>query len=55
MDGFAWGEHVSGAMPEFGEKLAGRTVIIQTGEGIGTPMPAPLVALVDYLESIQAK
>ena len=55
MDGFAQGEHVSGTMPEFGEKLAGRTVIMQTGNGIGTPTPAPLVALANYLENIQAK
>jgi hypothetical protein len=30
-------------------------VIMQTGEGVGTPTPAPLVALADYLESIQVK
>jgi mono/diheme cytochrome c family protein len=55
MDGFARGEHFSGAMPEFGDKLKGRMVIMQTGEGVGTPTPAPLVALADYLESIQVK
>ena len=55
MDGYARGEHFSGAMPEFGDKLKGRSVIMQTGAGEGTPTPAPLVALADYIESIQAK
>jgi len=55
MDGFARGEHFSGAMPEFGDKLKGRIVIMQTGKGVSTPTPAPLVALADYLESIQIK
>ena len=55
MDGYARGEHFSGAMPEFGVKLAGKDVILETGEGVVTPTPAPLVALANYLESLQVK
>lgn len=55
MDGFARGEHFSGAMPEFGVKLAGEPVMMATEGGVMTPTPAPLVALANYIESIQAK
>lgn len=55
MDGYARGEHFSGAMPEFGIKLAGKDVILETGDGVVTPTPAPLVALANYLESLQAE
>ncbi len=40
-------------MPDFGALLEGETVLIETGDGIMTPTPARLVALADYLESIQ--
>lgn len=53
IDGYARGEHFSGAMPEFGPLLAGDDVLMETGEGVVTPTPERLVALVDYLESIQ--
>lgn len=53
MDGYARGEHFSGAMPEFGVKLAGQNVLLETGEGVVTPTPKPLVALAEYLESLQ--
>jgi mono/diheme cytochrome c family protein len=53
MDGYARGDHFSGAMPEFGVKLAGKDVIMETGDGVVTPTPAPLVALANYLESLQ--
>lgn len=42
-------------MPEFGELLTGPTVPVDTGDGIMTPTPRPLVALMAYLESIQAE
>ena len=53
MDGYARGEHFSGAMPEFGVKLAGENVLLESGDGVVTPTPKPLVALADYLESLQ--
>lgn len=55
MDGYARGEHFSGAMPEFGVKLAGKDVIMETGDGVVTPTPAALVALADYIEGFQAE
>lgn len=55
MDGYARGEHFSGAMPEFGVKLAGSNVLLESGDGVVTPTPKPLVALADYLESIQRR
>lgn len=53
IDGYARGEHFSEAMPEFGVKLAGENVLLETGEGVVTPTPEPLVALAEYLEAIQ--
>ncbi len=40
-------------MPEFGALLAGDTVPVQTEDGVMTPTPRPLAALLAYLESIQ--
>ena len=40
-------------MPEFGEILTGPTVMVDTGDGILTPTPAPLLALAEYLETLQ--
>lgn len=53
IDGYAKGEAHYGAMPAFWPLLEGRTVLVQTGEGIVTPTPEPLVELAAYLESIQ--
>lgn len=53
IDGYAKGEPHHGAMPAFWPLLEGRTVLIQTGDGILTPTPEPLVSLAAYLESIQ--
>ena len=41
------------AMPEFGLLLEGDTVPIDVGDGVLTPTPRPLAALLAYLESIQ--
>ena len=41
-------------MPEFGLLLEGRTVPVDAGDGVLTPTPRPLAALMVYLESIQA-
>ena len=42
-------------MPEFGLLLSGDTVPLDTGDGVLTPTPRPLAALLVYLESIQAQ
>lgn len=53
IDGFNRGGHFSAAMPEFGAGDMGPTVIVEFEEGIGTPVPQRLLALSDYLQSIQ--
>lgn len=40
-------------MPEFGALLRGDTVPVDVGDGVLTPTPRPLAALLAYLESIQ--
>ena len=40
-------------MPEFGLLLEGDTVPVDAGDGVLTPTPRPLAALMAYLESIQ--
>lgn len=40
-------------MPEFGLLLQGDTVPVDVGDGVMTPTPRPLAALLTYLESIQ--
>lgn len=40
-------------MPEFGLLLEGDTVPLDVGDGMLTPTPRPLAALLAYLESIQ--
>lgn len=40
-------------MPEFGLLLVGDTVPVDVGDGVMTPTPRPLAALLVYLESIQ--
>lgn len=52
------GYHRTGAdevMPDYGAFLKGPMVPIDTGDGIMTPTPAPLVALMLYLEGIQVE
>lgn len=40
-------------MPEFGLLLEGDTIPVDVGDGVLTPTPRPLAALLVYLESIQ--
>lgn len=40
-------------MPEFGLLLLGETVPVDVGDGVLTPTPRPLAALLAYLEEIQ--
>ena len=41
------------AMPKFGDLLEGDTIPVDVGDGVLTPTPRPLAALLTYLESIQ--
>ena len=43
----------SSEMPHFGDVLDSATVLVDTGDGIATPAPERLVALANYLRSIQ--
>lgn len=40
-------------MPKFGDLLEGGTIPVDVGDGVLTPTPRPLAALLAYLESIQ--
>lgn len=40
-------------MPEFGLLLRGPTVPLDVGDGVFTPTPRPLAALLTYLEGLQ--
>ncbi len=53
IDGLMRGAHFSDAMPVFGEGDLGDTVIIENPDGTGTPVPTRLLALADYVESLQ--
>lgn len=52
IDGLSRAPHFSSAMPEFGAGDMGETVIVEK-DGIGTPVPSELLALTEYLESVQ--
>jgi mono/diheme cytochrome c family protein len=53
IDGLNRDPHFSNAMPEFGAGDLGDAVIVETPDGLGTPTPIGLIALADYLESVQ--
>jgi mono/diheme cytochrome c family protein len=55
IDGFRRGDHFSEAMPRFGEGDMGPTIIVEDENGIGTPVPARLLALAEYLETLQRR
>lgn len=40
-------------MPEFGAEDLGPTIVVEFEDGLGTPVPADLLALARYLETIQ--
>ncbi|MCF2871961.1 cytochrome c [Octadecabacter sp. G9-8] len=52
IDGFHRDPAFSTAMPEFGAGDMGPTVIVEEN-GLGTPIPARLLALSQWLESVQ--
>ncbi|WP_324753727.1 cytochrome c [Roseovarius sp. Pro17] len=53
IDGYHRAQIPGQQMPEFGALLTGETVPLDTGDGVMTPTPRPLAALLSYLESIQ--
>ncbi|ETW12493.1 Class I monoheme cytochrome c [Roseivivax marinus] len=53
VDGYARSDLSGPAMPEFGELLSGDLVPYDSGDGTATPTPRKLVALVEYLETVQ--
>ena len=54
IDGYTRPSSYSPAMPKFSEVLfSSPMVLYDTGDGIPTPTPSALVALVEYLQSIQ--
>ncbi len=52
IDGLERHGDADAVMPEFGADDMGATVIVEH-EGLGTPVPADLLALTTYLESVQ--
>ena len=53
IDGYTRGRLPAQNMPEFGLLLEGPSVPVDTGDGVMSPVPRPLAALMVYLESIQ--
>ncbi|MDR9392709.1 c-type cytochrome [Roseovarius sp. SYSU LYC5161] len=53
IDGYDRSDLPGKDMPEFGLLLEGDTVPVDVGDGVLTPTPRPLAALLAYLESIQ--
>ena len=53
VDGYARSDLDGPGMPEFGELLAGDLVPYDSGDGIATPTPRRMVAIVEYLRTIQ--
>ncbi|MCK0149176.1 cytochrome c [Marivita sp. S6314] len=53
IDGYARSDMSGPDMPEFGALLQGDLVPLDTGDGVMTPTPRKLVALLEYIESIQ--
>ncbi|QQA41302.1 c-type cytochrome [Pelagovum pacificum] len=53
IDGYHRDASFSAAMPEFGASDLGPMIVVEEEPGIGTPVPARLWALADYLESVQ--
>lgn len=53
IDGYFRQDDPRQVMPEFSTVFTGPTLHVDTGDGILTPTPQPLVALSDYLETLQ--
>ncbi|MBP0483393.1 c-type cytochrome [Sagittula salina] len=55
IDGYARSDMTGPGMPEFGALLEGDLVPFDSGDGKLTPTPRKLVALLEYLQTIQQK
>ena len=53
IDGLERHGRADAVMPEFGAGDLGPTVVVEMEPGTGTPVPADLIALSEYLRSIQ--
>jgi mono/diheme cytochrome c family protein len=53
IDGYAQGGITGPSMPQFGDLLRGDLVPLDTGDGVMTPTPRKLVALLAYIDTIQ--
>lgn len=53
IDGYARSGMTGESMPEFGALLEGDLIPFDSGDGVQTPTPRKLVALLEYIESIQ--
>lgn len=53
VDGYLKGDSPGDDMPEFGALLEGDLVPVETDDGVMTPTPRPLAALLAYLETVQ--
>lgn len=50
---YGYSEGEVGGMPEFASVLEGDTVLVETAPGVATPTPERLVALAEYIETLQ--
>ena len=53
IDGYARSDMTGPGMPEFGALLEGDLIPFDSGDGKQTPSPRKLVAILEYLESVQ--
>lgn len=53
IDGYTRADISGPDMPEFGALLDGDLIPFDSGDGIQTPTPRKLVALLEYIESVQ--
>ncbi|MCP1170446.1 hypothetical protein NHG85_18235, partial [Limimaricola sp. ASW11-118] len=53
IDGYFRQDDPGQVMPEFSGIFTGPTLHVDTGDGMLTPTPQPLVALSEYLETLQ--
>ncbi|NNK77230.1 MAG: c-type cytochrome [Litoreibacter sp.] len=55
IDGYNRATLERASMPRFGDFLEGNLVPVDLGDGVLTPTPVDLLALADYVESLQQK
>lgn len=53
IDGYTRADQHGTQMPQFGPLLEGEMVLLEYENGAATPTPARLIALAEYLESVQ--